>query len=128
MSQLKESTMLTAAEAEVMNIVWDVGDVTISDIVERLPRSLAYTTVMTTTRILEEKGYVKKSGKRGRAFVYEPRVGRDAARGSMSHEVARRLFGGSMKSLVLNLVHDDAIGADDLAELKQMIESLEASK
>jgi BlaI family penicillinase repressor len=128
MNSDKEPGMLTAAEAEVMNVVWDHSEVTVSDIVERLPRALAYTTVMTTVGILEEKGCVKKNGKRGRAYLYQPLISRDDAQGVMSHEVARRLFRGSVKSLVLNLVRDDAISADDLSELKKMIESLEASK
>jgi predicted transcriptional regulator len=128
MNRDKEPGMLTAAEAEVMNVVWDQGEVTVADIVERLPRTLAYTTVMTTVGILEEKGCVLKSGKRGRAYLYQPRITRDDAQGAMSHEVARRLFQGSVKSLVLNLVRDDAITAQDLDEVKRMIESLEASK
>jgi BlaI family penicillinase repressor len=93
-----------------------------------LPRELAYTTVMTTVRILENKGFVAQCGKRGRAFLYQATVDRDAAKGSMSQEVANRLFGGSVKSLVLNLVRDETISADDLAEVKRLIEELEASK
>lgn len=125
MDKNQELGMLTAAEAEVMNVVWDQEVVTVADIVERLPRELAYTTVMTTVHILEEKGWVGKRGKRGRAYLYSAEHPRDKAQGQMSHEIARRLFGGSVKSLVLNLVRDKTISADDLAEVKQMIESLE---
>ena len=120
--------VVTASEAEVMNIIWDDSPASVSEIVERLPRTLAYTTVMTTVRILEDKGFIAKSGKRGRAFLYHPTVDRDHVRGSMSHEIANRLFGGSVKSLVLNLVQDTSISADDLAEVKQMIEELESTK
>ena len=123
-----ESRMLTAAEAEVMNVIWDHAPVAVADVVERLPRSLAYTTVMTTVNILEEKRFAFKCGKRGRAFLYRATVDREEACGSMSHEIARRLFGGSVKSLVMNLVRDEGISAADLAEVKQIIESLEASK
>ncbi len=123
-----EPRMVTKAEAEVMNVIWDHATISVAEIVERLPRSLAYTTVMTMVRILEEKGFIAKCGKRGRAFLYEAAVGRDQVRCSMSHEVANRLFGGSVKSLVLNLVKDDAISADDLAEVKRMIEDLERKK
>jgi len=123
-----EPPVITAAEAEVMNLIWDHAPCPISEIVERLPRSLAYTTVMTTVRILEEKGFIAKSGKRGRAFLYRAIVERDRVRGSMSHEIANRLFGGSIKSLVLNLVQDTEISADDLAEVKRLIEELEGKK
>jgi predicted transcriptional regulator len=111
-----------------MNVIWDHAPTSVTDIVERLPRSLAYTTVMTTVRILESKAVVVQCGKRSRAFLYRAAIGRDEARGSMSVEVANRLFGGSIKSLVLNLVQDDAISADDLAEVKRLIEQLEERK
>ena len=120
--------MLTAAEAEVMNVVWERSATSISDIVEQLPRSLAYTTVMTTVRILEDKGFIANCGKRGRAFLYKAAVERNRVSGLMSHEIAKRLFRGSLKSLVLNLVQDKTVSADDLAEVKQMIEEIEGKK
>lgn len=123
-----ETLVLTAAEAEVMNVIWDHPPASVADIVPRLPRELAYTTVMTTVRILEDKGFIEQCGKRGRAFLYQATIDRHVAQGSMSQEVANRLFGGSVKSLVLNLVRDEAISADDLAEVKRLIEELEASK
>jgi predicted transcriptional regulator len=128
MKDQSDLAILTSAEAEVMNIIWDLSPTSVADIVPRLPRELAYTTVMTTVRILETKGFIEQCGKRGRAFLYKAIVDRDAAQGSMSMEVANRLFGGSIKSLVLNLVKDEAISTDDLAEVKRLIERLEASK
>lgn len=128
MKDQSEPFVLTAAEAEVMNVIWDHPTTTVADIVPRLPRELAYTTVMTTVRILEDKGFIEQCGKRGRAFLYEATIDRNAAQGSMSQEVAKRLFGGSVKSLVLNLVRDEAISADDLAEVKRLIEELEAGR
>ena len=128
MKDQSEPFVLTAAEAEVMNVIWDHPTTTVAEIVPRLPRELAYTTVMTTVRILEDKGFIEQCGKRGRAFLYEATIDRNAAQGSMSQEVAKRLFGGSVKSLVLNLVRDEAISADDLAEVKRLIEELEAGR
>lgn len=125
MRSKQEATTLTVAEAEVMNVIWDHVPASVPDIVDNLTRSLAYTTVMTTVRILEEKGFVTKCGKRGRAFLYKPAVDRDTVRGSMSRVLVKQLFGGSVKTLVLNLVQDDAISSDDLAEVKRMIEELE---
>lgn len=119
---------LTMAESEVMNVIWKRSPASVHDILDSMTRSLAYTTVMTTVRILEAKGFVMKCGKRGRAFLYEARVDRDEVRGSMSNELADRLYDGSMKSLVMNLVQQEDITADDLAEVKRMIEKLEAAK
>jgi predicted transcriptional regulator len=128
MKKKKNLPMLTAAEAEVMNAVWEHSPASVPDIVERLPRPLAYTTVMTTVRILEDKGFLTQCGRRGRAFLYKAKVERTQVSGSMSHEIANRLFGGSLKSLVLNLVQNESVSADDLAEVKKMIEELEGKK
>lgn len=128
MKDQNEAFVLTAAEAEVMNVVWDDFPIAVADIVPRLPRELAYTTVMTTVRILESKGFLEQCGKRARAFLYRPAVKRDVAQGTMSLEIANRLFGGSLKSLVLNVVQDETISAADLAEVKRAIEKLEARK
>ncbi|MBA4106233.1 MAG: transcriptional regulator [Pirellula sp.] len=128
MKDQSETFVLTAAEAEVMNVIWDLTPTSVTEIVPRLPRELAYTTVMTTVRILENKGFIEQCGKRGRAFLYRAMVDRNSAQGSMSQEVANRLFGGSVISLVLNLVRDENISADDLLEVKQLIEELEARK
>ncbi len=128
MKHKAEFPVVSAAQAEIMNVIWDYSPASVTEILQRLPRPLAYTTVMTTVRILEEKGLIAKTGKRGRAFLYEPRVDRQRVRDSMSREVADRLFGGSVKSMVLNLVQDTAISAEDLAEVKLMIEQLEEAR
>jgi predicted transcriptional regulator len=128
MKDQNEAFVLTAAEAEVMNVIWDDFPIAVADIVPRLPRELAYTTVMTTVRILESKRFLEQCGKRARAFLYRPAVERDVAQGTMSLEIANRLFGGSLKSLVLNAVQDETISAADLAEVKRAIEKLEARK
>ena len=120
------SASLTAAEAEVMNVIWSHNPISVPDILARIPRKLAYTTVMTTVRILEEKGFVDKCGKRSRAYLYEPTVDQEQVRGSMTGELADRLFNGSIKSLVLSLVRSEGVSKAELAEVKQLIEEMEA--
>jgi predicted transcriptional regulator len=65
--------MLTEAEMRLMEILWDRGNATVAEVVEALSpeASLAYTTVLTTMRILEQKGYVGHNTQ-GRAFIYHP--------------------------------------------------------
>lgn len=119
---------LTACEAEVMNVVWSQELVTVQDVVNAIPRPLAYTTVMTTMRILEEKGFVERREKRGRAFVYRPLISCESASRTTFGEVANRFFDGSMKSMVLSLIKTKQITAEDLAELRAAIDSLEKEK
>jgi BlaI family transcriptional regulator, penicillinase repressor len=84
--------------------------------------------VMTTVRILEEKGFVEKCGKQARAFVYRSLVAQSAVRGSMVRDLAHRLFDGSVKSLVLNLIEDRELKAEELSEVKAIIQRLESRK
>ena len=119
---------LTPCEAEVMNVIWPLGAATVQDVVDAIPRSLAYTTVMTTMKILEEKGFIARREKRGRAYVYRPLVSCESVSGDTVTELAQRFFDGSVKSMVLSLIKADQITADDLAELRDAIDSLEKSK
>jgi BlaI family penicillinase repressor len=115
---------LTPCEAEVMNVVWAKEAVTVQDVVDSIPRELAYTTVMTTVRILEDKGFVHRVGKCGRALIYRSKVSCESASQSTLREMANRFFEGSVKSMVLSLIRTKQISADDLAELRAAINSI----
>src|SRR5262245_13927588 len=119
---------LTACEAEVMNVVWSQNSVTVQDVVDSIPRKLAYTTVMTTIRILEHKGFIARGKKRGRAYSYRALVSCESASTTTVNEMANRFFDGSVKSMVLSLIKTQQITAEDLAELRETIISLEQSK
>jgi predicted transcriptional regulator len=119
---------LTACEVEVMNVLWSQHAVTVQDVVDAIPRKLAYTTVMTTIKILEDKGFISRGEKRGRAYVYRPLVSYESASRSTVRETANRFFDGSVTSMMLNLIKTEQINADDLAELRNAIDSLEKSK
>src|SRR5262249_43049250 len=124
---MRNST-LTPCEAEVMNVVWSQRSVTVQNVVDRIPRQLAYTTVMTTMKILEEKGFVTQSEKRGRAFVYCAALTREAAKRSSVNELANRFFDGSVKSMVLSLIQAKEIKPEDIAELRVVMIQLEQSQ
>ncbi len=117
---------LTKCEIEIMDVVWRLGRATVQDVVDGLERPLAYTTVMTTLRILRSKRGVVRAEKQGRAYVYEPTVTREEVSRSMSLELKERLLGGSAKTLVLNLLQGERLTKEDIEELKRAIEELEA--
>ncbi len=85
----------------------------------RIP--VAYSTVLTTLRILEKKGYLRHE-KQGRAFVYQPVVDRKEARRNVLRYVMDRFFGNSPEALVLNLIEDREISTAELKRVKKMIE------
>ena len=118
-----KSLNLTDSELRLMEVLWEKGPATVSDVVEGLPGNvpLAYSTVITTLRILETKGYLKHV-KDGRAFVYQPIVGRQQARQSAVTHLVRRFFEGSPERLMLSLLADKKIDRKELGRLRKLIE------
>jgi len=118
----KKSNTLTEAELRLMKILWRRGESAVTDLVAALPddEPLAYNSVLTTIRILEQKGYVEHR-QEGRAFVYRPCVAEDEASRSEVRNVLSRFFGNSREQLVLSLLGDDEISAEELRRLKEAI-------
>lgn len=119
----QKSAILTEAELRIMNALWDKGSATVHEVLEALPPkpALAYNSVLTIVRILEKKGYVKHV-KDKRAHVYIPLVDRGDATRSEVRRLVSRFFGNSHELLVLNILEDSSIDADELHRLRQMLE------
>ena len=119
----KKSTTLTEAELRLMNVLWANGPGTVNGVLDALPADppLAYSTILTTLRILEDKGYLKHQ-KDGRAFVYVPLVRRDQAQKSALRQLLSRFFEGSAEQLVLNVLKNEKLDAAELQRLRKMIE------
>jgi predicted transcriptional regulator len=118
----KKSLNLTDGELPLMQVLWEKKRATVGDVVASLPADppLAYSTVLTTLRILEAKGYVQHT-KEGRAFVYEPVVVQEEASRKALDTLVNRFFGGSCELLVVNLLKEEAIGRAELGRIKKMI-------
>jgi len=106
-----------------MNVLWLKGSGTVQLILESLQEKppLAYNSVLTTIRVLERKGYVKHS-KDGRAHVYAPLVGQKEATRSEIRHLVSRFFRNSHEQLILNVLEDQGIDADELDRLRAMLE------
>jgi predicted transcriptional regulator len=120
----KRSNTLTEAELRLMKILWRRGESAVTDLVAAMPdgEPLAYNSVLTTIRILEQKGYVEHR-QEGRAFVYRPCVAEEEASRSEVKHLMSRFFGNSRERLLLSLLGDDQISAEELRRLKEAIES-----
>jgi predicted transcriptional regulator len=118
----RKSTNLTDAELRLMDVLWEKGPSTVAAVIESLPvkPALAYSTVITTLRILESKGYVRHK-KEGRAFLYEPLVGRSEARRGAVASLVRRFFDGSPDLLMAHLFEGRKISARELERLRKLI-------
>ena len=117
------SPQLTDAELRLMDVVWKRGVATVADVVAGVSGDppLAYSTVLTTLRILENKGYLVHR-KQGRAFAYEPAVERAQAADSAVRQLVRRFFDGSSDLLLLNLLENTKISPGEVARLRKRIE------
>jgi predicted transcriptional regulator len=118
----KRSITLTQAELRLMKVLWDRGESTVADMVTATTPDgeLAYTSVLTTIRILEIKGYVTHR-QEGRAFLYSSSVGESEASRSEVRHVLQRFFGNSRERLLLSLLGDEEISPDELKRLKEAI-------
>lgn len=120
----KKSPNLTEAELRLMDVIWDKGQATVAEVAEALPKDLglAYNTVLTTMRILEEKGYLGHTkAEDARAFVYSAVVGRDEAGRNAVRYLVSRFFRNSPELLVLNLLEDENLNARELARIRTLI-------
>jgi len=121
----EKTPMLTRAESEVMQVLWRSESATVHDVVEQMPRPVAYTTALTILRILEQKGYVRHEPHPdgGRAHVYRPMHAVAKVQQRHARDLVDRLFGGRAESLVVGLLEDEAWTRGELESLKSEIEA-----
>src|SRR5271154_479655 len=118
----KKSITLTEAELRLMKILWARGESAVGELVAAMPdgEALAYNSVLTTIRILEQKGYVRHR-QEGRAFLDVPCVAeREGSRSEVRH-MMQRFFGNSRERLLLSLLGDDEVTPEELQRLKEAI-------
>jgi predicted transcriptional regulator len=124
----KKSSTLTEAELRLMEVLWQKGRATVAEVAEALPPPpLAYNTVLTTMRILEQKGYVNHQ-EEGRAYVYQPLIERDDAAKSAVGNILQQFFGNKSGALALRLVEDKRPSDEELQRLKRLIEQYEEER
>ena len=109
-----------------MKVVWRLGTATVRDVYEalRTERPIAYTTVMTMMRILEEKGYLKKSLV-DRAHVYKPTRARQQVIGAMVKDFVDRVFDGAAGGLLVHLARDRRLSTEEREHIRRIIEEMD---
>ena len=103
----RKSETLTEAELRLMDVLWQKGSATVQQVLDALPEkpALAYNSVLTTIRVLENKGYLEHV-KDGRAHIYKPIMEREEATRSEIRHLVGRFFKNSHELLVLNVLED----------------------
>jgi predicted transcriptional regulator len=117
----RRSTTLTEQELEIMKIVWERESSTVRDVYEALlkKRKVAYTTVMTMMKILEQKKYLKKT-QLDRAYVYRPAQPKRQVVGAMVRDFINRVFNGATEPLLVHLVEEHDLSREELEEIARL--------
>ncbi len=117
----KKSPVLTDHELRLMEVLWSQGDATVAAVVDALaPPPLAYSTVLTTLRTLEQKGYIAHT-ENGRAFLYRPLIERRQAANSAISYLLDRFFGSSPGALAVTLLDDTRLSDEDLTRIQRTV-------
>lgn len=111
----------TERELDVMAVLWDRGASTVAEVRDRLHDDLAYTTVLTVLRTLEEKGYVGHQ-EEGKAYRYSPLVERQTAGNSALRRMMRKLFKDSPELLLTQLVSDRDLSDEELRRMRRLLD------
>ncbi len=118
----KIDKLLTEVELELMNVIWELGDCTVKDVQNALPesRDLAYTSVATIMKILEQKGALK-SQKLDRAHTYHAVLSRLEYEAVTLRHLTANVFRGDRSSLVMRLLDDSDLSQKELQDIKALL-------
>lgn len=122
MAQDKNGRLLTEAELEIMNVVWELGDCSVKQVQEKLmeKRTLAYTSVATFMRILEHKK-ILKSRKQEKAHLFSPKLTRNEYETISLEHIKKNVFQDSSSSLVMRLLDDHSMSYEELKLIKNLL-------
>lgn len=113
---------LTRRELDVMAVIWKLGSATVADVKAGLADDLAYPTVLTMLRTLEQKGHVRHKLE-GKAFRYFPKLKSSDAGSSALSRVLDKVYRGSRELLVAGLLEDEDIDEEELRRLKRLVDA-----
>lgn len=114
---------LTKAELRAMNILWDMGQATVNEIMERIPEPKpAYTTILTVMQVLTSKKIVGAQ-RRGKANVFRPLISREQYVDGFMEETRNTLFKGSLKNLLLYFARKEKISKEELIEILSVMQT-----
>lgn len=127
--KVEEQKLLTETELEFMNVIWALGEATVNDVIEHLPsdRKVAYTSVSTILRILQQKN-VLSARKEGRGHVYIPLLQKSDYESRTLHHVVDKVFDGTPLALVRQLLGTVKMKPEEVLELKELVEQLGRKK
>jgi BlaI family transcriptional regulator, penicillinase repressor len=116
--------MPTAAEVDILAVLWRLGPSTVREVHDALDKDCGYNTTLTQMRLMTEKGLLIRS-ERFRSHVYEPALPQEQMQKRIAGDLLRRVFGGSAKKLIMGALGAQPASREELAEIRRMIEDLD---
>ena len=112
---------LTPRELDIMSVLWELGEATVTEVRDRVDPDLAYTSISTMIRTLELKGYVSHRRGEGKTHVYFPVLEPEAAGESALGRVLDKVYGGSPIKLLAHLVEHQRLSEKDLERMRELL-------
>jgi predicted transcriptional regulator len=120
----RHSASPTAAEIEILRVLWKTGPSTVAGVHQELQRKTGYTTVLKLMQIMAAKGLLRRDTHQ-RAHIYHPAVPEEQTKKGLVHDLLEKVFSGSARDLILQALSARRASPEELAEIKQMIQELE---
>jgi predicted transcriptional regulator len=112
---------LTQRELDIMSVLWDLGEATVTEVRDRVDPNLAYTSISSMIRTLEMKGYVSHRRGEGKTHVYFPVIDPETAGESALGRVLDKIYGGSPIKLLAHLMQQNRLSAKELARMRDLL-------
>jgi BlaI family penicillinase repressor len=119
--------MPTAAEADILAILWRLGPATVREVHDALEKDCGYNTTLTQMRLMTEKGLLVRS-ERFRSHVYEPAAPKNQMQARIAGDLLKRVFGGSPKGLIMSALGAQPTTPEERAEIRGMLDELDGKK
>jgi BlaI family penicillinase repressor len=114
---------LTQRELDIMSVLWDLGEATVTEVRDRIDPDLAYTSISSMIRTLELKGYVSHRRGEGKTHVYFPAIDAETAGESTLSRVLDKIYGGSPIKMLAHLVEQRKLSAGELARMRALLKT-----
>ncbi len=112
---------LTQRELDIMSVLWDLGEATVTEVRDRIDTDLAYTSISSMIRTLEMKGYVSHRRGEGKTHVYFPAIDPETAGESALSRVLDKIYGGSPIKLLAHLMEQNRLSEKELARMRDLL-------
>ena len=119
--------MPTAAEADILAVLWRLGPATVREVHEALEKDCDYNTTLTQMRLMTDKGLLARS-ERFRSHVYEPAAPKNEMQKRIAGDLLKRVFGGSPKGLIMSALGSHPTTSEERAEIRRMLDELDGKK